>query len=324
MQDRLGDLGKVLSHVAPGNVGYLRAGPSAIFDAQLLRGDHFDVEAHLGINRHGQHENQFMRDALTEIDRLKKGIAEVEESLDKIQRLNRRIVEATSPEAEKQCSDELNRVMDETNRIVMSVKAGIDSLRAENVAFAAKNPNSSEARMRDNLHAAVSRKFRGVLKRYQTVQVDYKKSVREKVSRQVKIVFPEASDEELAHLADDGDAAAAAIQARLGGQAHEVLANALNEIQDKYNDIKKLEKSVVELHQMFVDLATLVDAQGDLLDQIEFSVNNAKDYTERAEKELINTRKNQRRAKKRMCWLTSCIVVVAIVIMLPVIVMLTR
>lgn len=49
---------------------------------------------------------------------------------------------------------------------------------------------------------------------------------------------------------------------------------------------------------MFVDLATLVDAQGELLDQIEFSVQSAKDYTERAEKELIITRKNQKAAQK--------------------------
>lgn len=49
---------------------------------------------------------------------------------------------------------------------------------------------------------------------------------------------------------------------------------------------------------MFVDLSTLVDAQGELLDQIEFSVTSAKDYTEKAEKELIITRKHQKAAKK--------------------------
>lgn len=75
---------------------------------------------------------------------------------------------------------------------------------------------------------------------------------------------------------------------------------------------------VTELHQMFLDLATLVGAQGELLDQIEYSVNEAKDYagnrttfswcqtrylvravcSEKGEKELVSARQGQRRAKK--------------------------
>jgi len=41
---------------------------------------------------------------------------------------------------------------------------------------------------------------------------------------------------------------------------------------DKYQDVLKLEQSVAELHQMFLDLALLVEQQGEMLDQIEFQV----------------------------------------------------
>ena len=41
-------------------------------------------------------------------------------------------------------------------------------------------------------------------------------------------------------------------------------------VADKYKDVLKLEKSVEELHQMFLDMAFLVEQQGEMLDQIEF------------------------------------------------------
>lgn len=51
---------------------------------------------------------------------------------------------------------------------------------------------------------------------------------------------------------------------------------------------------------MFVDLAVLVEQQGELLDQIDFAVTNAADYTEKADKDLVVAQKNQSRRKKVM------------------------
>jgi syntaxin 1B/2/3 len=36
-------------------------------------------------------------------------------------------------------------------------------------------------------------------------------------------------------------------------------------VQDKHKQIKKLEASIIELHQLFVDMAVLVEAQGELV-----------------------------------------------------------
>ena len=74
------------------------------------------------------------------------------------------------------------------------------------------------------------------------------------------------------------------------------VANAYLNAADKFQDVIKLEKSIVELHQMFVDMvrvssiyafaiavvdnafclqAVLVEQQGEMLDKIEYSVNAA-------------------------------------------------
>jgi t-SNARE complex subunit (syntaxin) len=48
----------------------------------------------------------------------------------------------------------------------------------------------------------------------------------------------------------------------------------LAEVQDTYEDVRRLEASILELHRMFMDLALLVEQQGETLDVIEFQVSS--------------------------------------------------
>jgi hypothetical protein len=43
----------------------------------------------------------------------------------------------------------------------------------------------------------------------------------------------------------------------------------LVEIQERHAAVRELEKSLLDLHQIFLDMAVLVEAQGDMLDNIE-------------------------------------------------------
>ena len=46
----------------------------------------------------------------------------------------------------------------------------------------------------------------------------------------------------------------------------------LDEITERQVAVKQLEKSLIELHQIFLDMAVLVEAQGEELDNIEAQV----------------------------------------------------
>ena len=46
----------------------------------------------------------------------------------------------------------------------------------------------------------------------------------------------------------------------------------LAEIQERHEAVKELEKGLMELHQIFLDMAVLVEAQGEMLDNIEQQV----------------------------------------------------
>lgn len=75
------------------------------------------------------------------------------------------------------------------------------------------------------------------------------------------------------------------------------LQDVIKVIEERHLDILKLERQVLEIYELFRDLATLVDLQQESLDVIENRIMNAKDYTEKAEVELQDAENYQKKAR---------------------------
>lgn len=55
----------------------------------------------------------------------------------------------------------------------------------------------------------------------------------------------------------------------------------------RYKQVMQLERSLNELHQLFVDMAVLVYMQGEIIDRIAFRISNAKDDVVEAKEQLV-------------------------------------
>ena len=94
----------------------------------------------------------------------------------------------------------------------------------------------------------------------------------------------------------------------------------LQEIESRHEDLMKLENSIRELHDMFMDMAMLIENQvcwviyistrlfwfafyvfivfqGEMIDRIEYHVEHAKDYVARATLDMRKARAIQGRAR---------------------------
>jgi hypothetical protein len=173
--------------------------------------------------------------------------------------------------------------------------------------------SSAESRIRGNLQSVLSRKFMETMSEYNECQQKYKSLYQEKAKRQYLIVKPNATDAEVEQVISGESKSVFADSMMSGGQ------QALNEMQDRHKDIVKLENSIRELHQLFVDMATMVDSQGagstnpfarpasevsaastsgELLDVIEHNVAEGLDYVKKGTGELVKAREYQRSANK--------------------------
>ncbi|PAA52414.1 hypothetical protein BOX15_Mlig028615g1 [Macrostomum lignano] len=88
----------------------------------------------------------------------------------------------------------------------------------------------------------------------------------------------------------------------------------LADIEARHEDIIKLEKSIKELHDMFLDMAMLVESQGEMVDRIENNVQQAVDYVEAAKRDTKKAVKYQSKARKKKIILLVCLLVVLICI----------
>lgn len=150
----------------------------------------------------------------------------------------------------------------------------------------------------------LTRKFIDEMKLYQQAQQKYKTDIKKKVARQVQIVKPDATDEDIDNvLRSEGGRDALYREQILAGGVNDQVKTTYAKVAGKYQDVLALESSVAELHQMFLDMALLTEQQGELLDQIEFQVKQANDYVEEANVDVYEAIEYQKKIRNKQCWL---------------------
>jgi len=128
---------------------------------------------------------------------------------------------------------------------------------------------STQRRVRTNMHNILSKKFMALVQEYQALQNNYKEKCRERVQRQAEIVRPGISREEVDEMISSGGDAFTSQMISSG--RHMEAKNALMSMQEQQRDLLQLERSIQELHQVFLDMASLIDSGNDGVDAIETS-----------------------------------------------------
>lgn len=152
----------------------------------------------------------------------------------------------------------------ETDGLIASTR----QLTASNKnAIQALNKLAKDKTQKQQVQAAKSR-FMGLLQEYQTVEKEFRKKVRERGERQFKIVKPDATPEEVKQVLETENPQIFS-QALLNSNRYGDARGALREIQERNNDIKKIEMTLTELAQMFNEMSMLVEQQDETIANIE-------------------------------------------------------
>ncbi|KAL6496352.1 hypothetical protein OROGR_029610 [Orobanche gracilis] len=103
-----------------------------------------------------------------------------------------------------------------------------------------------------------------------------------------------------------------AIQEQGRGQVMDTIV----EIQERYDAVKEMERNLMELHQVFLDMAVLVQSQGERLDDIESQVNRASSFVRGGTQQLEVARKHQKNTRKWACFGILILLIVVLIIVL--------
>lgn len=264
--------------------------------------------------------DEFMQTFFDEVEEVKKTMSSIRYNIRQIEQNHGECLTAISAEQGRESTQKLEELMKATNGAAQAVRAKLKAMDVENKEYAKQHEGSSEARIRSNMHGTLTRKFVDLMAEYQDLQTKYKNKYRERVERQYRIVKPHATKDEIDAALDSGQQQPEIFtQQIIQGPGHAAARSALADIQERHKDITRLETSIAELHQLFMDMSVLVESQGELLDQIEYTVSQSVNYTGKAVEELRTANKYQKKVRKKMCCVIVFVLIVIIAIAAPLI-----
>jgi len=294
MKNRLDDL--TTQGAAP------EAVPVATAEAIVLDGDSVDIE--MG----SMDRKKFFED----LEKVKDAIKFIEAQTKEIVRLQDESLNAVRTEDSKATSEKLEKLLVTCNGRCAQIKKLLSDLKEETEKMSVTAP-ASEIRIRKTTTETMTQKFVSTVRRYQQAQQEFKAKSKEKVARQVRIVKPDATLEDIDTAMKSGDPGAIYRAAILQPGADPV-AQAYMDVQAKYKDVLALEESVTALNQMFQDLGLLVERQGEMVNQIEFQIAETADHVSKGNKELTKALEAKKALRKKYMCLAFIILVVIVVL----------
>jgi len=162
---------------------------------------------------------------------------------------------------------ELEELLDTTNASAANVRNKLRNMKQENDKLPAED---SQKKIRTNMHAVLSKKFLLLLQEYQALQNSFREKTRERFQRQAEIVKPGVTREEVDTMLETGNDYFG--DKLMNDTKHGEAKNALMRIQEQKRDLKHLEKSIHELHQIFLDMSAYVDSSQESLEKVELDM----------------------------------------------------
>ncbi|GAA5805648.1 t-SNARE [Helicostylum pulchrum] len=202
---------------------------------------------------------------LAEVGEISSCIKVIHQNIDLISELHDSSLISINEQQWKKNSSQLSQFVNETSSMNTNIKNRIKALESSN----AKHPNNSDLKIRRAQAARVKKEFISCIQRYKDVEGSFNQKFRQRVARQIRIVKQDVTEEELDAIIDSDQQnqifAQSLMQNSRTGQAKAVLS----EVQTRHDDIKRIQKTILELAQLFEDMQMMVEEQGETLDQVE-------------------------------------------------------
>lgn len=137
--------------------------------------------------------------------------------------------------------------------------------------------------------------------------------------RYFTITGEKADEETIENLIASGESESF-LQRAIQEQGRGQIMDTISEIQERHDAVKEIEKNLIELHQVFLDMAALVESQGQQLNNIESHVAHASSFVRRGTEQLEEAKEYQSSSRKWTCIAILLGLLLIIVILLPIVI----
>ncbi|KAM6184531.1 syntaxin-11 [Rhynchocyon petersi] len=202
----------------------------------------------------------------------------------------------------------LSSIKRDTNSIAKDIKTRGEAihrkLRAMKAlseeAEAQHGAHSAVARISRAQYSALTRAFQDAMHEYNQAEMKQRANCKIRIQRQLEIMGKDVSGDQIEDMFEQGkwDVFSENLLADVKGARA-----ALNEIESRHRELLRLESRIRDVHDLFLQMATLVEEQADTLNVIELNVLKTLDYTGEAKAQV---RKAVQYKKKNPCRTLGC------------------
>ncbi|XP_012154563.1 syntaxin 1A isoform X3 [Megachile rotundata] len=253
--------------------------------------------------------DDFMTEFFAEVEEIREMIDRIQTNVEDVKKKHSAILSA--PQTDEKVKMELEDLMSDIKKTANKVRAKLKVIEQNIEQEEHTNKSSADLRIRKTQHSTLSRKFVEVMTEYNRTQTDYRERCKGRIQRQLEITGRTTTNEELEEMLEQGNPAVFTQGIIMETQqAKQTLAD----IEARHADIIKLENSIRELHDMFMDMAMLVENQGEMIDRIEYHVEHAVDYVQTATQDTKKALKYQSKARRKKIMIMICLAILAVVV----------
>jgi len=251
----------------------------------------------------------------TEISSIQDSLRTFNDNVARISDLHSRSLNNTDDNAAQRNAAQLDELIEDTSALSATLKRRIKALEKQ-------GGSGRDGQIRKQQTALVKSKFVEAIQNYQTVEQQYRSKYKQRMERQFKIVKPDASPEEVRAVVNDENNGQIFSQALMNSNRYGESRAAYREVQERHEDIKRIEKTLGELAQLFNDMSVLVEQQDETINVIETQAAGVEkdtevglQYTEKAVESARAARK-----KRWICFIICLILIIIVVVVVVVVI----
>ncbi|XP_054851215.1 syntaxin-11-like [Eublepharis macularius] len=207
----------------------------------------------------------------------------------------------------------LSSIKRDTNTIAKDIKARgeeihrkLQALRDFSEDAETKYGSSSIiARVSKDHYVDLMHTFQEAVFEYNETEMNQRDNCKNRIQRQLEIMGKDVSGNQIEDMIDQGrwDVFSENLLSDIKGTR-----SALNEIETRHKELMKLECRIKEVHELFFQVALLVEEQADTFNVIELNVQNVADYVGEAKGEVRRALEYRRKHPFRtiVCYCLKC------------------
>ncbi|KQK17849.1 syntaxin-124 [Brachypodium distachyon] len=258
-----------------------------------------------------------------EVEAVKEDMRGFETLYKRLQSTNEETKTAHEARAIKSLRSRMDGDVEQVLKRAKAVKAKLEALDKDNANSRKApgcGPGSSTDRTRTSVVAGLGKKLKDIMDDFQGLRTRMAAEYKETVARRYYTVTGEHAEESTIESLISSGESESFMQKAIQDQGRGQVMDTISEIQERHDAVKEIERSLMDLHQVFLDMAALVEAQGHQLNDIESHVAHASSFVRRGTVELETAHEIQKDSRKWMCFAVLGGIAIVIVLVTPVLI----